>query len=374
MGFGGIPVGRHVAVTGRIGGSARAIAIAGLCAVAVGCGGRQAAGPQAPPPTLVRTAEVRQVAVEDSSDYVATIQSLSSTLIKPEVTGELRAILVSPGDRVQPKTMLFQIDPARQQATLSSQDAARAAQVASTTFAKQQLDRARALLQAGAGTQQDLDQAQANYDAAVSQLNSLDARVQQERVTLGYYGVRAPSAGRVGDIPVRVGMHVTSDTVLTTIDRNEDLDIDVSVPLQHAADLKVGLPVEVLGPDGAILARTALYFVSLQVDDQTQSVLVKAKVPAMTGLRSSQFVRARIIWRTRPGLTVPVLAVVRINGQPFVFVAEPKGGSLTVRQQRIDVGEIIGDSFEVLGGLSAGQQIVVSGAQKLGSGMRIRTS
>ena len=355
-------------------GAWRLSAVGLVVAAVVGCGGKQAAGPQAPPAVLVQTAEVRQTPVEESSEYVATIQSLSSTSIKPEVTGELRGILVNPGDRVKPGTILFQIDPARQQAAVSSQDAARAAQVASTTFAKQQLERSRALFKAGAGSQQDLDQAQANYDAAVSQLGSLDAQVQQQRVTLGYYGVRAPSAGRVGDIPVRVGMHVTSDTVLTTVDRNEDLDIDVNVPLQHAGQLKVGLPLDVLDPDGAVVARTSIYFVSLEVDDQTQSVLVKGKVPATTGLRSSQYVRARVIWRTRPGLTVPVLAVVRINGQPFVFVAEPKNGALTVRQQRVEVGDIIGDSFEVLGGLSAGQQIVVSGAQKLDNGVRIRTS
>lgn len=347
----------------------------GMCAAAVvGCGGRAATGPQAPPPTLVQTAEVRQVPVEDRSEYVATIQSLSSTLIKPEVTGELRAILVKPGDRVQLSTLLFQIDPARQQASVSSQDAARAAQVAATTFARQQLDRARTLFKAGAGSQQDLDQAQANYDGAVSQSTALDARVEQERVTLGYYGVRAPSPGTVGDIPVRVGMHVTSDTELTTIDRNQDLDIDVSVPLEQATKLKVGLPIEVVASDGAIVARTSVYFVSPRVDDQTQGVLVKGKLPASTGLRTAQYVRARVVWRSRLGLTVPVLAVVRINGQPFVFVAEPHNGSLTVRQQRVEVGDIIGDVFEVIGGLSAGQQIVVSGGQKLDNGMRIRTS
>ncbi len=359
----------------EIRGSARALPMMGLlAAVAAGCGGRPAARSPAPPPTLVQTADVRQVPVEEKSEYVATIESLSSTDIKPEVSGELRAILVKPGDRVDPSTPLFEIDPARQRATVSSEDAARAAQVASTTFARQQLDRARTLFQAGAGSQQDLDQAQANYDAAVSQVNSLDARVKQEQVTLGYYAVRAPLTGTVGDIPVRVGMHVTSDTLLTTVDRNQDLDIDVSVPLEHGADLKVGLPIEVVGVGGAVIARTSIYFVSRRVDDQTQSVLVKGKVPPSAGVRSSQYVRARIIWRTRPGLTVPVLSVVRINGQPFVFVAEPKDGSLTVRQQRIEVGDIIGDAFEVLGGLTAGQQIVVSGAQKLGNGMRIRTS
>jgi RND family efflux transporter MFP subunit len=345
-----------------------------LAVVLAGCGGPSAARPNAPPPPLVQTVEVRQVPVEETSEYVATIESLSSTEIKPEVTGELRAILVRPGDAVKPSTPLFEIDPARQRATVSSEDAARAAQVASVTFAKQQLDRARTLFKAGAGSQQDLDQAQANYDAAVSQLNAADARVTQEQVTLGYYAVRAPLPGMVGDIPVRVGMHVTSDTLLTTIDRNQDLDIDVSVPLDRAGDLKVGLPIEVLGAGGAVIARTTVYFVSRRVDDQTQSVLVKGKVPASAGVRSSQYVRARVIWRTRPGLTVPVLSVVRVNGQPFVFVAEPQDGSLTVRQQRIQVGDIIGDAFEVLGGLTAGQQIVVSGAQKLENGMRIRTS
>jgi RND family efflux transporter MFP subunit len=322
----------------------------------------------------VQTAEVRQTGVEDSSEYVATIESLSSTLIKPEVTGELRAVLVKPGDRVHASTPLFQIDPARQQATVSSQDAARAAQVAATTFARQELDRARTLFQAGASSQQELEQAQANYDAAASQGNALDARLRQERVTLGYYSVRSPSEGTVGDIPVRVGMHVSSDTLLTTIDRNQDLEIDVRVPLERGSDLKLGLPIELIDSGGAPLARTAILFISPRVDDQTQAVLVKGKVPADIGLRSAQYVHARIIWQTHQGLTVPVLSVVRINGQPFVFVAERTNGALTARQQRIEVGDIVGDSFVVLSGLAAGQQIVVSGAQKLDNGARIRTS
>jgi len=369
---------RGLRIRGAVGNRRRgrwgAAAMGVLLLVAAGCGQRSSAAPQAPPPTLVQTAEVRQTAVADSSEYVATIESLSSTLIKPEVTGELRAVLVHAGDRVQASTPLFQIDPARQQASVSSQDASRAAQVATTTFAKQQLDRARTLFQAGASSQQELEQAQANYDAAVSQSTALDARLQQERVTLGYYNVRSPSAGTVGDVPVRVGMHVTTDTVLTSIDRNQDLEIDVRVPLERSADLKPGLPIELIAPGGGVIARTSVFFISPRVDDQTQSVLVKGKVSADVGLRSAQYVRARITWHTTQGLTVPVLSVVRINGQPFVFVVEAKNGAPTVRQQRIDVGDIVGDSFVVLAGLTAGQQIVVSGAQKLDNGTRVRTS
>ena len=81
---------------------------------------------------------------------------------------------------------MFEIDPSRQQASVTSQDAARAAQDAATVFAKQQLDRAKTLFAAGAVSQQELDQAQANYDQAQAQLSSLKARLQQERVTLKY--------------------------------------------------------------------------------------------------------------------------------------------------------------------------------------------
>ena len=88
-------------------------------------------------------------------------------------------------------------------------------------------------------------------------------------------------------------MHVTSDTLLTTIDRNQDIDIDVSVPLEHATELKEGLPIEVVGAGGDVIARSSIYFVSRRVDDRTQGVLVKGKVPASSGVRSAQYVRAR---------------------------------------------------------------------------------
>ena len=89
-------------------------------------------------------------------------------------------------------------------------------------------------------------------------------------------------------------------------------------------------------------------------------------------LRASQYVRARIVWKTTDGLVVPVTAVLRVNGQLFAFVAEPAaGGTLTARQRPIKVGPIVGDNYPVLEGLKAGERIVVSGAQKLADGAPI---
>ncbi|MCX6538511.1 MAG: efflux RND transporter periplasmic adaptor subunit [Acidobacteria bacterium] len=339
------------------------------------CGtGRAAPPPLQMPATLVQIAAVQSASIDDASTYVATVQSLSSTSIKPEVSGEVTRILVRSGDRVGPGTPLFEIDPSRQQASVSSQDAARAAQDAATIFAKQQLDRAKTLFAAGASSQQELDQAQANYDAAMAQLTSLKARLQQERVTLKYYEVDAPGAGTVGDVPIRVGMHVTSDTVLTTIDQNQALEVYVPVPLERSRDLRLGLPLQILDGQGTLLAAAQVTFISPRVDDQTQSILVKARLAGDGQLRSSQLVRARIVWRKIEALAIPVLSVVRINGQPFVFVAQEKDGRLVASQRQVQLAQIMDNSVVVTSGLTSGERIVVSGVQKLDNGVPIRTS
>ena len=130
-------------------------------------------------------------------------------------------------------------------------------------------------------------------------------------------------------------MQVTTSTLLTTVDQNETLEVYVSVPLERAGDLKKGLPIQVLSSDGTQqLATTTVNFISPHVDDQTQSILVKAAVrnPDLS-LRASQFVRARIVWKTTPGLVIPVTAVLRVNGQYFAFVAEDANGKLVARQR-----------------------------------------
>src|SRR6202012_3136593 len=102
-------------------------------------------------------------------------------------------------------------------------------------------------------------------------------------------------------------------------------------------------PVEVLDKSGKILLRTSVYFISPQVETGTQSILVKAPADqAADALRSMQLVRARILWSTRPGITVPVIAVTRISGQFFAFVAEQDNGKLVVTRRPFKWGGTTG--------------------------------
>jgi RND family efflux transporter MFP subunit len=306
------------------------------------------------------------------------LKSLHSTAIQPQIDGQITEIFVKPGDRVRQGDRLVQVDPRRQQAAVSSQEAERAAREADVAFARQQHQRASELLAAGAISKQELEQAETALKTAEANLQSLQAQVRQQEVQLRYFTITAPTTGVIGDVPVRIGNQVTPQTLLTTIDQNDALEINVQVPIERARELKNGIPIRILANDGsATLGTTAVNFISPRVDDQTQSVLVKGLVRNPTGaLRASQSVRAQLVWKTAEGLVVPVTAAIRINGQYFAFVAEettgPDGKSALVAKQRaIKVGPIAGDNYAVLNGLKTGDRVVVSGAQKLADGAPI---
>jgi len=308
------------------------------------------------------------VGVDDSSQYLATLKSRASAAIKPEVEGRITRIFVRSGEQVAAETSLMQIDPAKQQATLKSQEDTRAARLAALEYAKQQYERVTRLSAEGVASQQDLDQATSALNAADAELKALDAQVREQQVQLHYYRVAAPTAGVVGDIPVRVGDRVTVDTVLTTLDQPSALEAYVSVPVERAAQLRLGLPLEILDSAGELIARTTITFVSPQVEDDTQTILVKGRVEGVAGLRPEQFIRARVVWQTHDGPVVPVLAVSRISGQYFAFVAEGKDGSLVARQRPLRLGQIVGGDYVVLEGIKPGERVIVSGVQFLVDG------
>jgi RND family efflux transporter MFP subunit len=344
-----------------------------LCALLwAGCGAKsQADGPAgaAPPAMPVQVVIVKPQRIADLTEYLAILKSRHSAIINPQVEGQITKIFVKSGERVNAGGPLLQIDPLKQEATVNSQDAARAAQESNVRFARITLERAQKLFDAGVISKQDFDNAQTSYDSAVAQLKSLEQQVQQQKVELHYYRVSAPMDGIVGDIPVRVGDRVTVSTLLTTVDEPGTLEAYIYVPAARARELRLGLPVKLLDENGAPRTETRITFVSPQVDPETQTVLAKAALgEGNARFRIAQQVRTQIIWSTREGQVVPVLAVQRINGQFFAFVAVKEDKGIVARQRLLKLGDIVGNDYVVLEGINPGDHIIVSGLQFLQDG------
>jgi RND family efflux transporter MFP subunit len=315
----------------------------------------------------VKVQEALATPVNDATEYVATLKSRDSAVIMPQVEGQVTAIYVHSGEEVEAGAPLMEIDPLKQQATVKSQESSRAAQQANLNWTRQQYERAQGLYSAGVVSKQDLDQAKSAMDAAQAQMDSLDAQVREQEVQLHYYKVVAPWGGIVGDIPVRVGDRVQVTTQLTTVDKPGSLEIYVYVPIEHSSQLKMNLPVQVLNGDGKVVADSRISFISPQVDNTTQTVLVKARIAnSNDALRQSQFIRARVVWGIHQNPQVPILAVSRLAGQYFAFVAEPQtGGSYVARQRALKIGQTVGNDYEVQDGIKPGDKVIVSGTQFL---------
>jgi RND family efflux transporter MFP subunit len=322
------------------------------------------------PPIPVELATVEAVKLRDTTEYLGTLRSRRSVRVQPQVAGWVTAIDVQAGDRVKPGASLMRIDARRQAAAVRGEEAARVARQSDLDYWRHQYRRLQLLYQGGGASKQELDQARSSLHSALAAVTAQDQQVRAAAVELRYYRVTAPEPGTVGDIPVRVGDLVTQETLLTTIDHNEALEAYIGLPVEAAARLRLGMPIEII-TGGAPATRGAATFIAPQVSAD-QTVLVKSEVDNSSGgLRNAQQVRARVIWSEREGPAIPVLAVQMLNGQTFTWVAREAEGGLQAEQRAIQVGPIAGQSYPVRKGLEPGDRVIVGGIQKLRPGAKV---
>lgn len=343
------------------------------CLGLTACNGKKAASAPAFQAMPVQTMTVSSSAVPNSDEYVATIKSRRSATLNPQVDGNLTAILVHSGDHVKAGQVLMQIDPNKQEATVQAQASTVQQKLAVYQYNQTEIDRQRKLNAAGITSRDALDQAEQAYANSKADYESAKATLLTQEKQLGYYQIRSPFNGIVGDIPVHVGDYVSPTTMLTTVDENRDLEAYIYVPTERASQIHTGLPVEILDNNEKPLEPTSIDFISPQVENQLQGILVKAPVHSKeAAIRTDQLVKARIIWSTSPMPVVPVLAVTRLGGQAFVYVAESQNGHYFARQVPVNLGDTVGNEYAVLSGLKNGEKVIVSGTQFLVNNMPVQ--
>jgi len=322
-------------------------------------------------PVKVQTINLSPVPRQD--EYVATVKSRRSASIQPQVDGSLTRILVKSGDHVRAGQVLMTIDPLKQQATVDQQRSTEAQKKAIFEYNQLELERQRGLYQGGVTSKQNYDYAVQTLDNSKADWESAQsARVTQER-QLAYYNLTAPFGGIVGDIPVHVGDYVSPQTLLTTVDENAELEAYIYIPTERASEIRMGLPVQIVTSAGELIEKSKVDFISQQVDNALQGVLVKAPIHApLDRFRNAQLVKARVVWSTAPAPTVPVLAITRIGGQPFVYVVASSEKGTVARQRAVVLGDTLGNDYAVSDGLKPGDKVIVSGTQFLIDGAPIQ--
>ena len=365
------------------------IALGALAAgLLTGCGpsGQGAAGAQAgaggapqQPPVPVGVVTVQPQAVPVMAELPGRLEALRTAQVRARAAGILQKRLFAEGVDVKAGQVLFQIDPSTYKATLDSALATQAKAEANVAQQQALVDRYQPLQAAKAISPQDFLNAQVALRQAQADVAAAKAAVQTARINLGYASVTAPISGRIGRALVTEGALVGQGEVtqLATIQQVDALYVNFNQPANDVLKLKKALEagqIKKAGP-GAAAVRVVLddgteypqlgklLFSDLTVDSTSGQVALRAELPNPKGtLLPGMYVRVRIEQgEVDGGMLLPQQAVTRSSQADTVMVVAD--GKVTPRP--VKLGGARGNQWVVLGGLKAGEQVMVDGFQKV---------
>lgn len=314
------------------------------------------AQPKAPPAVPVKAVAVKVARAVLEANAVGTLRADESLMIRPEIAGRIDRIAFQEGSRVQKGALLATLDAAETRALVASS-------AAQARLDKQRLDRAEDLHRKGFISQQALDEARSNHARSI-------AKQREDEAKLAKSQVRAPFSGVAGLRQVSEGAYVAAGTDIARFEKIDQLKLDFRIPevflgrIQNSQKVRTAVdayPGESFGG--------AVYAIEPAVDEQTRTVLVRARVanPDLK-LRPGMFARVQLELGARDNaLWVPEEAIVPRGQDVFVFrVVDGKADLAPVQTGVRKVGEV-----EIRKGLAAGDVVVTDGTQRLSPGAAV---
>ncbi len=335
----------------------------------------------APPQVSVLTLTGRELVI--SEDLPARVAALRSADIRAQISGIVQRRLFEQGAEISAGTVLFQINPAPFKADVDSAAAALQRAEAVLARARIQIDRLKPLLRTDAISRQTYDDAVSQRDQAAADVAQARATLARHQLNLQFASVEAPIAGRIDQALVSEGALVspTDATPMARIQQIDQVYVDVRQPAsvleslhQQAGSTAPELAVEILGSNGTPLGMQGrILFSGIEVDAGTGDVLLRVLVDnPERRLLPGLYVQARIPRaRYANALTVPQQAVVRTSGQSSVWVLDGQGQAQLVP---VNTAELVNSQYRIASGLSAGQQVVIEGIDRLTPGVQVTAS
>lgn len=346
---------------------------------------QQAAGAMLLP---VKFAPVLTKDVPIELTLIGRTNALKEAEVRPQVSGIILKRLFTEGSEVKKGQQLYQIDPATYEANLAAAKADLAKAEASEYSAKLRAQRYQELLKTKAVSQQDFDDAQANYKSASAQILSAKAAVKMAEINLAYTRVYAPISGIIGKSVFTEGTLVTQNqaTALATIQQIDPIYLDlgesVNDLLLSKNEIAKGqihlnednkIEVSLLFENGQKYPeKGVLGFTGVAVDQSTGMVTIRATVPNPNQvLLPGMFMRAQLPKGIKKdALLIPQNSVTRANrSDKYVFVIDKDN---TIQQKFVQIGAEIPNYFVIDSGIDKNDRIVISNLQKIKVGMKVQ--
>ncbi len=308
-----------------------------------------AAGPEA---LAVETRLLAPGPIEERLATTGTILADEEVVIRSEIAGILEEVRFREGVRVGAGQLLVRLDDAQ---LAAERDRARHR----LELARLSETREKDLLAQGLLSQDD-------YDRTLSQLRVLEAELRLAEAQLEKTEIRAPFAGRIGLRRISPGAAISPDTRITTLQALDTVKVEFTFPERYAALVRLGETIRfrVKGSEGSFAG--TIYAIEPAVDRETRSLTARARSSNPAGrLLPGAFADVELAVREiDDALTVPAIAVIPELGGKKVFVVEDGRAQPRI----VETGIRTETEVQIVRGLAAGDEVIVSGIQRLATG------
>ncbi|MCC5793068.1 MAG: efflux RND transporter periplasmic adaptor subunit [Legionellaceae bacterium] len=331
-----------------------------------------------PPPPTVQTMQLKSQEIPLTREYIGLTQSIAAVGIRARVKGFLQQMNFVEGKVVEKDQMLFIIEPQPFEARLELAKAKLAKAIAAMEYQKVEFSRMQQLVAKGDVSKARFDQVSAEYSEAQADVDFERAEVEQAQINLSYCYVHSPIHGTIGQKLVDVGNLVggTENTLLANVVELDPMYVlfnpsveDFSLFLQNKDQMPFKVKAS-LPHHSELVFDGQVDLIDNQADVGTSTILMRAtlKNPQHLLLPGIYLNVQLIVSPKVPSLLIPSTAIIEQQTQRVVYTVDSENRVQTAVIQT--KGEHGTDSI-IQSGLQAGDQIIISGVQRLRPGMKV---
>ena len=353
-------------------GLARRFALVGLVAAVAGCKG-EAANEEAEVVRPVKVATISAAPQGRMLTYSGVVRPRIESNLGFRVSGKIVERAVNVGDRVKVGQVIARLDDIDLKLAENSARAAVASARTRREVTRDNLERAKPLLEKQFISQASYDIRRNDFDAAASALESAEAQLRQAANATGYATLKADKAGIVTAVTGEPGQVVSAGQAVIALAESGEIEIAFGVPEQDAGRLTVGQGATVslwAGPGKSVEGRIREIAGQADAASRTYAVRVAVASPPQTMRLGMTATVAISIDGEGPAMVIPLTALTEAEGTPVVFVVDAE--KRTVRRTPITIAGTANEGIKVSGGLNEGDMVVTAGVQFLRDGMRVR--
>jgi len=314
-----------------------------------------------PPPVTIGAGLSKAESWGQYIEAVGTVKAKQGVELTSEESGQITAVLVESGDKVQAGQTLIEINSNVEQAALLRQKA-------SLKLAELNFKRDKKLLRQKSISETQFDRSLADLEKAQAQLAETEARLANKTI-------RAPFNGTIGILEVELGDYVSPGTIIASLQDLSSLQLDFNVPSQAALHLAAGMPIEftiAAYPDTVFTAE--LTAINPKIEPNTRNLKIRARVTSADQLVPGTFVQLRVITAEKiEVITVPESSISYSLHGNTLHLIEPTedGNGLTAKAVVVKTGQVRNSNIRVLSPLPAGTKVVTAGQNKLYPGVLV---